>query len=72
MLVKKPLDTKRNAIKGAFAKFGFRGIIAFYNVCKSIDVTLNGFELIAFWRLNKGDEKLLLSLENVLTILENE
>ena len=68
----KPLNKKRCAIIGGFLQLGFGGIHAFYNVCKSVDVTLNGFKLIAFYKGYLRDEILTSRLEDILETVRYE
>lgn len=67
----KPLH-KCYAIKRDFLRLGFRGRTAFYNACKSIDVTLNGFQLIEFYEGKKVPNKLISRLESILETLKYE
>lgn len=67
----KPLQ-KRAVIIGGFTHLGFTCRTAFYNVCKSLDSTLNGFELINFYNGEVVSETLVNRLEAVLEMLKNE
>lgn len=69
---KKPLHTKCYAIKKGFLQLGFKGKSAFYNACKSIDVTLNGFQLVSFYDNCEASETLLSKLESILEMLKHE
>lgn len=72
MKISKPLSKKRCAIIRGFLQLGFGGIHAFYNVCKSIDATLNGFKLIKFYEGQIDDEVLVTKLEAILEVLKYE
>lgn len=71
-MLNKPLEQKRNAIITEFFKLGFWGKTAFYNVCKSIDVALNGFELIAFYEGYKVNKPMVEKLEAIIDKLKTE
>jgi hypothetical protein len=72
MNIKKPLFKKCSVIKSRFKSFGFRGRSSFYNVCKSLDATLNGFEIFEFWELNKATDNFISRVECILNRLEHE
>ena len=59
-------------IQSDFLKLGFWGIIAFKNVCKSIDAGLNGFDIMDFWFGKPVDEDVLVKLESIIEVLKNE
>jgi len=66
------VQNQRNAILNDFNCMGFWGVAAFYNVCKSIDVTLSGFSLIEFYNGSKICEVLANKLETIIEILRYE
>lgn len=66
------IQKERNNILLGFRKLGFGGITAFYNVCKSIDVTLNGFQLLEFYRGTAVYPQLVTSLYTILEKLKYE
>ena len=55
-----------------FRDLGFKSLRAFYNVCKSVDVTFNGYELIEFFKLGRASFSFLVGLEAVLYRLRYE
>jgi len=55
-----------------FKGLGFWGRTAFLNVCRSIDETLDGFDLIIFYEENRADDVLLTRLEMILERLKLE
>ena len=64
---------ERNKIIGAFRKFGFMGVKSFYNVCKSVDVSLNSFDLVEFYfHGNKASIKMITKLQAVVKVLKYE
>lgn len=66
------IQKERNAILLNFRKFGFMGVTPFYNVCKSVDVTLNGFRLLEFYRGTAVYPDLIDVLHGVLETLRHE
>ena len=72
MKIVKPLYKKRCAILKGFLQLGFGGICSFYNVCKSVDATLNGFKLIQFYKGELEDEVLVTKLESILEAIKYE
>ncbi|TVZ55628.1 hypothetical protein OD91_0883 [Lutibacter sp. Hel_I_33_5] len=72
MSLHKSLIKKRYAIQRGFYKLGFRGRTAFFNVCKSIDVTLSDFELLNFYDHGKSSPGLVTRLEEILDTLQYE
>jgi hypothetical protein len=67
-----PLNNQRCTIISEFLQLGFGGISAFYNVCKSLDVTLSGLLLIQFYKGQSYDAKFLSKIEAILEILKYE
>jgi hypothetical protein len=59
-------------IQSGFLALGFVKGAAFYNVCKSLDTTLNGFRLLAFWNGQKVSKMMMAKLESILEVLKNE
>lgn len=72
MKLYKPFAIKCSSLKNRFKSLGFMGMTAFYNVCKSLDTTLNGFDIIRFWKFNQADENFLNKVEIVLNKLKYE
>jgi hypothetical protein len=72
MKIVKPFNKRRCAIVTEFLRLGFGGICSFYNVCKSIDATLNGFKLIEFYEDRLVDDVFVTKLESVIEILKYE
>ena len=68
----KPLNKKRCAIIRGFLQLGFGGIYSFYNVCKSVDATLNGFKLLKFYKGQLEDDVLATKLESILEAIKYE
>lgn len=68
----KPLFKKRCSVIREFLQLGFGGIQSFYNCCKTIDTTLNGFAILQFYTGDKVTEKMVADVENVLNVLKNE
>ena len=63
---------KRKIILVGFRELGFNSVQAFYNVCKSVDVTLSSFELIEFYKGTRVQEYLFVKLNNVLETIKYE
>lgn len=63
---------ERNIILQGFRKLGFRGMVPFLNVCKTIDVTLNGLELLEFYNGSKVTESIANRLCAILEMLKYE
>lgn len=72
MKIAKPLQLQRCVLLNRFYKLGFRGRTAFYNVCKSLDATLNGLEIISFYDFGNTNQSLINRLNAVIDCLENE
>jgi hypothetical protein len=66
------IQKQRNVILHEFKSLGFRGKTPFFNVCKSIDVALNGFELMEFYQGYNVSELLVSKLYAILERLKNE
>jgi hypothetical protein len=60
------------AVVREFQKLGFWGRSAFLNVCRSIDETLDGFDLIILYDEYIADDVLLTKLEMILERLKFE
>lgn len=67
-----PLQQQRASILGGFHAFGFNSRTVFFNVCMSLDCTLNGFDLVAFYDDKKLEKSLMNRLEAILEMLKNE
>lgn len=63
---------RRNILLSQFTELGFIGEIAFYNVCKNIDVTLSSYELASFYKGYKVRECMLSRLEQIIDFLKHE
>jgi hypothetical protein len=70
--MKRNIQLQRNIIITEFKSLGFLGMTSFYNVCKSLDATLNGFELIAFYFGHKVDQKIINRLYEIIESLKYE
>ena len=68
----RPLFARRCNIITDFKKLGFVGRNAFYNVCKTFDATLNGFQLLVFYDGRMLDKKLIARLEEIVECLKHE
>lgn len=66
------LNYKRWLVISGFVKLGFKSKGAFFNVCKSVLPTLNGFKLLAFWKGGFLCNDLMEDLINVLEIIKYE
>jgi len=66
------LQIKRINILFTFKRLGFRGRTAFYNVCKSIDVTLSSLDIINFYDHEFVSENLVTKMEGFIEKLKNE
>jgi hypothetical protein len=66
------IQSERNVILHEFKSLGFWGKTAFFNVCKSIDVTLNGFELVRFYQGDAVSKAVVSRLYAILERLKNE
>lgn len=72
MGLSRQLEIKRCYIILCFRRFGFRGRTAFYNVCKSIDTTLNGLDIVQFYDFDFVSENMVIKMEAVLQKLKTE
>lgn len=66
------LTIRRWKLINAFAEMGFRGFRAFCNVCKSLDVELDGFDLFEFWSGKPVSSGFCGRIENVIYQLKTE
>lgn len=72
MKLLKPLQQRYNTVMRGFLQLGFVGESVFYNICKSVDVTLNGFELIQFYKREKITEEMLVKVGAILEKIKYE
>lgn len=63
---------ERNTILHGFRKMGFMGVVPFYNVCKNVDVTLNGFQLLEFYKGTRLHQDLITPLHTILETVRYE
>lgn len=66
------IQNERNIILHEFKSLGFWGKTPFFNVCKSIDITLNGFELIDFYQGDEVSKSIVSKLYAIIETLKNE
>ena len=66
------IQKERSIILSEFKKMGFWGKTAFFNVCKSLDVTLNGFELLQFYEGISVKQSLINRLYAIIECVKNE
>ena len=66
------IHLKRLNLIFAFRKLGFKSLQSFYNVCKSIDATINGFRLIEFYKHGNVPVEFVNKLDAILTQLKYE
>lgn len=66
------LIIQRRDLLTAFAEMGFRGFRAFCNVCKSINSSLDGFELFLFWGGNPVSNSFCNNVSDVIQVLKKE
>lgn len=66
------IQKERSVILSEFENLGFLGRTPFFNVCKSLDVTLNGFELLEFYNGTNISQPLVSRLYAIIECVKNE
>lgn len=65
-------NLKRRRVLWLFLGMGFSGFTAFFNVCISIQPTLNRFDVLLFWEGINVSNSVCDRIESVMEVLKQE